>query len=441
MAESRKKQTVVLVSLNVPGHYSLALGYLKNYAYADKALAAATRIRIYEAEVPKHTLLSALKILMMRPKIVGFSCNIWNIRRSLKVSRCIKRICPSVTIVFGGQEVTNSGIDYISANPFIDILVDGEGEGPFRDVLRHLVLDDPETLDSVHGIRFRRGGAVVVNEPAEPIAELDSIPSPYLSGDVSIPSGSHLGMMLETARGCRYRCGFCFEGLRFKTVRSFSIQRVEEEIKNAVANGVNSFHILDPVLGNADSARLVEINRIINENIRPLGNYHLSVEVHAELITEEQTKLLSHFSVFDIGLQSVNRNALKNINRSVRWPRFIAGVNMLKRLKGQSNIYILLGLPGENFYEFLQSVKFARELQVPRLFINHLCILNGTDLRNKAEEMKIRYSSVPPYIVRGNATFTDSTVHLANLFSMSVMREHDALINRNLSAFWEEQYD
>ena len=204
-----------------------------------------------------------------------------------------------------------------------------------------------------------------------------------------------------------------------------------------VQKGVRSFHILDPILGNSDKERLNRVNGIIEKYIVSLKNYSLSVEVYAEHINEDMIGLLKNFTMFDIGLQSITPAALRNIRRGYVRNRFLKGVNLLKRLNQQTNIYLLLGLPGENFFLFLQGVRFTILLDVSRLFINHLLILNGTQLRNESRKHKLRFSKLPPYITLSNTTFSEHEIFLARVFGDTIIKEHDAKI-RQFLPMWRE---
>jgi len=417
---------VVLVALNKSNNYALALGYLKLYAQADAELNSRITFRELQLNAETRTFSVALQIAIQRPGIVAFSCNVWNIHRILKVVKHLRRFCPSVPIIFGGQEVTNSQIDYMGRCPQVDVLVDGEGEETFRRVLRSFVLADGESLAEIPGIQYRADGRVHTTPRAEAIADLSVIPSPYLADLIDVMPDAHLGMMIETARGCRFRCTFCFEGSRFKKIRYFPMARVEAEIAHMTARGVREFHILDPILANADSERLIEMNRIIEQHILPHGSHTLSVEVHAELLKEETVGLLKHFTLFDVGLQSVNAIAMKHIRRGVNWDRFLKGIELLRPLPGRTNLYVLAGLPGENFFLFLRSVRFAFDLNVPRLFINRLCVLNGTELSTDAAGLKLRHSKTPPYIAMSNYSFSEHEMQLGDIFGKTLMREHGA---------------
>jgi len=260
------------------------------------------------------------------------------------------------------------------------------------------------------------------------LADLNVIPSPYLHGDIVIRPEHNLGMMVETSRGCRYKCAFCFEGGRFPNVRCFSMERVEDEISAMARRGVRTYHVLDPILANADPGRLEAFHRIVEKHLRPRGPYTLSVEVHAELLRPETMKYLRSFTAFDVGLQSITPEALRWLKRSLSLDRFREGVRLLGELDRQTNLYLILGLPGENFFRHLNSIRFCVEQNASRLFLNHLCVLNGTALRREAERTQLRFARTPPYVAHSNYSFSELDMQLGHVFGNTVMREHDAQV-------------
>ncbi|MCE5324350.1 radical SAM protein [bacterium] len=421
-----KRARIALISLNIERNYALALYYLKLYALQDPDLRDRLNINIIEMGVRISPVLAALRIALTRPSIAGFSCNIWNIRRTLETIRILKRLLPKVVVIIGGQEITNSEIDYLKEHPEVDICVDGEGEETFRRLLRSYIFDDMSSLDDIPAISFRKGDRQVSNPPGMLIDNLDSIPSPYLAHEIRIGKHNHLGIMIETSRGCRFRCTFCFEGKKYAGVRYFSISRVEKEIADAVKNGVRHFHFLDPIVGNNDISRLEQISNILSKHVAGCGKYTCSVEIYAELINDKNVGLLKHFTLFDVGLQSINPSALTAINRTFVRDRFINGVRLLQALNKHVSVYLLLGLAGDNFFSFLEGVRFVYSLNVDKLFINLLCVLNGTQLRTDAARLGITYMQDPPYFVLKNDTFSEAELAMAKVFAETITKEHGA---------------
>lgn len=413
----------LLVALNTPGYYNLANHYLKLYAAKDTALMR--QCRIYSAEyelcVADRDILN--NVSKLRPDLVAFSCYVWNISKALTLARSIKSILPEVKVVFGGQEVTNSTICYLEKYPFLDIIVDGEGEEAFYRLLQSMVGDDFQSLRTIGGIQYRLGDSWLRNEPAAEPLDLDQIPSPYLENVVSIPPRSPLGVMIDHVRGCPGICAFCFEALRARRPRAFSTERVKAEVEWALVHGHDYLHLMDPVLAMNDSCRLESLHRIFEE-ARQRSRFRVSVEIYAENINSRNWQLFDCYQVFDVGLQTINPCANRAIHRKFRMDDFVSGFELLKNLGQSINLYLIYGLPGDDYQEFMKGVCFADSLGASKVFLNKLCILDGTPLRRDARKYKMEYHYRPPYEVISNTTYSFQDVAKSESFARNYMRYH-----------------
>src|SRR4051794_38452050 len=107
--------TVLLVQLPIPplgpspirGNVPLAGAYLKLFA-DQKGLGSFFNIEVFPAGLANTLGDQALVEVLARrnPWLVGFTCYVWNIDRTLWVARALKRRCPAVQIVLGGPEIT-----------------------------------------------------------------------------------------------------------------------------------------------------------------------------------------------------------------------------------------------------------------------------------------------------------------------------------------------
>src|SRR4030042_1671255 len=130
------KTRVLLVAINMPGYYSLPVRILSLLPAQSKDLDAGFDVRYVET-TNKDDIRPLMEcILQWRPQIVGLSVNIWNLLKCKALAAAIKQELPDTCIICGGQEVTNSVVDYLSEVPPFDYLIDGEGEIPFPQFLQ-----------------------------------------------------------------------------------------------------------------------------------------------------------------------------------------------------------------------------------------------------------------------------------------------------------------
>ncbi len=77
------------------------------------------------------------EILAAEPWMVGFTCYLWNIERTLWIAAELKRARPELLIIIGGPEVTADN-EWVLAHPAVDYAAIGEGEQTFAELLEAL---------------------------------------------------------------------------------------------------------------------------------------------------------------------------------------------------------------------------------------------------------------------------------------------------------------
>ena len=439
--DADKKSKVLLVAINTPGYYSLPVRILSLRAMTDNAIRQRYDVRFIEWENPLYARTDkadledlAAFINATEPLVVGFSMNIWNREACRQIAGDIKAGRPECCIIAGGQEVTNSVIDYLEAIPELDYIIDGEGERPFIEFLDALNptsnrLPNPE---KVSGLHYRSTIGSAFTGPAHVLQDLDDNPSIILAGMAPANEKDRLGVLLESSRGCPFRCSFCFEGAKREKLRSASVTRLCREIDHMVAAGSRYFHVMDPILCNNNLDRLAGLAAHFKKIRQQHGHLSISVETYADQITQSVAEHLQEFTMLDIGLQSTNPQTLQAIRRHFDKPKFIAGVERVNRAGTRTNIYLILGLPYETAASFFDGIQFATGCRPTQIFINELLLLNGTELRQRAQEYDYIFDPQPPYTVYGSKWLSPDLVILLKTIAKNIEHRYN-LSNRNFA--------
>ncbi len=341
--------------------------------------------------------------------LVAFSCYIWNIEATLKLAADLKQLRPGTVIVLGGPEASHGVFELMGHNPAVDMVIRGEGESSFRDTLQALAgtatwEDAAAGLSEVEGITFRTGGEIVANPERTPVADLDTLPSPFAAGlvDLSKPL-----IYYETSRGCPFSCAFCMSSLE-KGVRSYSPDRIEADLNLLMAAGVRTVKLVDRTF-NYDAVRANRIWEYILDHNRESA-FHF--EIAADLLTDENIELLKQVSAgwfrFEIGVQSEGEETLDRVGRSSDLTRLFANVRRLVTETAVTvHLDLVAGLPHEDFDGFLRSLQQVFDLLSPgtgrrettafHIQVEPLKVLKGSPMRAIAREEGYRFSATPPY--------------------------------------------
>ncbi|MDC0336060.1 hypothetical protein OAN24_04085, partial [Pseudodesulfovibrio sp.] len=171
--------------------------------------------------------------------VLGLSSYCWNARLSQLLFRKMKERAPETVCIAGGPEfdlaTPESCQKYLRGNPDLDFYVVREGELTSAAIIAGLAKGTP-----VADIKEQCLPGAMSLDPAgnlfpfshrERIKELDSIPSPYLSGIMDCFFDRGFMPFIQSSRGCPYTCAYCAAGDSwYGKVYHFSLERTKAEL-------------------------------------------------------------------------------------------------------------------------------------------------------------------------------------------------------------------
>lgn len=353
------------------------------------------------------------RILADAPRWVGFSIYLWNRDLALATARVLRARRPDLVILAGGSEAT-ADPDGILADPAMDLVLPGEGEELIVETVKLLLLG-------------RTPGAIQALLRPSPVADLASLPSPYLDGTLN-PS-DYSGQLWELSRGCPFKCDFCFESRGDAGIRRIPMERLEAELRLFETRGVSQVFVLDPTF-NFDRARAKEVLRLIAASAPAI---HFFFEIRSEFIDRELAGLFASIRcTLQIGLQSARDGVLKNINRRIDPGAFESRILMLHRAGATYGFDLIYGLPGDDLPGFKASLDFALGLAPNHLDIFCLAVLPGTRLHDTAPAFGLEHQPENPYLVTGSPSFPPADLAQA----ARIARACDVFYNEGKAVPW-----
>ena len=407
-------RSVLFVQLPIPpagpapiyGNVPLAAGYLILHA-RSRGLEEHFRFEILPPKICNyHSDLGIVEeILVREPGIVGFSCYLWNIDRTLWIAAQLKRLRPEMIIVLGGPEITNDNA-WVFASGVIDYAAIGEGEQTFSELLEAM-LDGEEGRRMIPGLWRATNPQIPLFR--KPIANLDDVSSPYLQGILN--AADERMLLLETIRGCVFKCKFCYYPKSYDSLYFVSEEKIIANLKHARDAGVTEVVLLDPTLNQRkDFDGFLRL--LARENHDQQFTYF--GELRAEGIKPETAKLLraANFTEVEIGLQSIDPTTQDLMDRRNNLKAFERGVTALMDAGIRVKVDLIIGLPGDTVasvrrgFEYLSTNKLFTSTQV-----FNLAILPGTAFRSEAEQLGLRFQPRPPYYVLETPTLQSSDLY------------------------------
>jgi hopanoid C-3 methylase len=158
----------------------------------------------------------ARELAAFEPHVVGTTSMTTDVYQALAVLRMARQIVPDALTVVGGHAATLQ--PSVFDEPFVDVVVQGEGELTFEELVR--TWDGQRgrgdrRFPGVAGLRFRdERGTVVKNEKRQQTKNLDDLPAPdrrllaRYKGRYFFTVARNMASIF-TSRGCSFDCNFC----------------------------------------------------------------------------------------------------------------------------------------------------------------------------------------------------------------------------------------
>ena len=201
-------------------------------------------------EVERATLDVVDEIDLSQYSLVGLSVGALQLGASLYLARVIKARAPGLRIVLGGGSVLGQpGRTLLELVPWIDAVVDGEGEDALAALATHECWDE-QTLSSVPNLHYRRAEGGVARSKTAVMANLNDAALPDM--DEFYAAARRIGyppadlvMPLEASRGCAWEhrkndgqlhgCTFCGLYRNSPNFREKRTDKIISEIQGGVA--------------------------------------------------------------------------------------------------------------------------------------------------------------------------------------------------------------
>lgn len=321
------------------------------------------------------------KLKNFSPEVIFFPTTTPTIKSDVKFFSEFKK---TLLFCFGPH---TSGIpeETLKEFPALKGVIVGEPEFTALEIAERI--KNRDSLKGVKGLVYREGEEIFSNERREWINNLDILPFPcwelFPLKHYRIPLLDVCYLLVETSRGCPYRCSFCVVNLIHGNIfRKKSIPKILEEIKTGISKfQINFFHLwADTTFLNKDSA--IEFSTaILKENLKIKWVCNL----RAEAITEESAKFLKKAGCFmvSIGGESGNQNILDKMEKKLSLHTLKNSVEILKKTGIKTVIFFIIGYPEEKEEQINETFKFALSLLPDYLTFYPPVPYPGTELYKK----------------------------------------------------------
>lgn len=304
------------------------------------------------------------------PKVVGISCLTPSAPQCFKIAEKIKEVNKSVKIIMGNIHAGVFARDILKKG-YADAVVHGEGEDVIVELVRRL--RDGEEPCGLKGVSYiGKDNEIFISEDILLIRELNSLPFPawhlfpyekygLLSfADIKKPVLTVLG-----TRGCPYNCSFCSLKYFGRGYRTRDVSNVVDEIEYLIDRfHIKQFGFVDPIFPlDKEHAR-----RFSREMIKRGVNRKVvwTTETRPDMMDYDIALMLKEAGARRIifGIESGVPELLKKINKNYNLERVKEAVKACKKAGLETIGLFMIGLPGERRELTLQTIRFAKEIDI-----------------------------------------------------------------------------
>lgn len=302
------------------------------------------------------------------PDIVGITVWTTFAASAFKIASIIKKMNKDMPVIMGGPHISIKYDEVLKICPDVDILVRGEGEETFLEMVRTMkgkvdVKFEVKELKDICGISYRKNGKIFHNPPRNFIKGLDTIPFP--ARDLLLNNASYnsedMGLLM-TSRGCPYNCTYCATSIWERKTRYRSPDNVIEEIKFVMDTyGTTQFTFKDDSF-TVNRRRVHEFcDRLIKENIKIKWDCNTRVDLVDEELLRKMKK--SGCNSIKVGIETGSGKILKLINKKITFDQCRRTAKLFKKAGIHWTGYFMAGVPSETKEDIYSTLKFMRELK------------------------------------------------------------------------------
>jgi radical SAM superfamily enzyme YgiQ (UPF0313 family) len=287
------------------------------------------------------------------------------IKETVEIARAAKELYPDKPVVLGGWHPSLLPHQTLAA-PYIDIVVKGQGEDAFLEIVQRI--EAGESMKGVQGVGYKEDGHIVFNQPRElkPIRELP--PKAYHLADFDAYERvcGRRWAMYTSSLACPYNCAYCTNnsvyGRKWNALEPE--QFVEETMDLTTRYNLQLLWVVDDNFL-VDRDRAVGIAEGL---VRRNAKFDWSIQASTNLVnrlTVDELKLLRRAGLSQVaqGVDSGSSKVMHLMNKDFQKIETVyAAASKLTKAGIRPSFNMIFGFPGEGDVERRESIQLIMDI-------------------------------------------------------------------------------
>lgn len=314
------------------------------------------------------------RVKKINPEIVVIETTTHSINYDIELTKKIKAILPSISIIFTGPHVTVFAREILGQNDVIDFITLGEYEFTLAELIHRL---STKTGDyNIDGLALRSERGIWVSENRGFIEDVNELPFPAFelfpcneAPDLSIYYDGICtykpAVTLHSSRGCPFKCDFClWNQVMYSNnkYRMYSPKRVVDEVEYVIKKfGAREIYFDDDDFC-ANKKHVLEVcGEIKKRNLK----LKWSCMGDAMVTDEEMIKAMAEAGCIfmKFGVESGNEKILKNIGKPLKPEKAVEISKLCRKYRIRFHATFSFGLDGETRYTMVDTLKLANKIK------------------------------------------------------------------------------
>ncbi len=304
----------------------------------------------------------------LAPDVVGCTAITPSIYAAERVLEIAREVCPDAVRVLGGIHATFMYRQVLSEAPWIDVIVRGEGEAIFSELIRAIDAGRwPADRSRILGLAYRDGDEIVATKAAPTVRDLDAIQPDWSllewSKYVYVPLGVRVAIP-NMARGCPFTCSFCSQWKFWRDYRVRDPKKVVDEIETLVnEHGVGFFILADeePTIHRKKFVAFCE--ELIARGLPDRVKWGINTRVTDILRDESLLPLYRRAGLVHVslGTEAAAQLRLDRFNKETRIEDNRRAIELLRKADIFIEAQFIVGLENETRETLEETYRMARE--------------------------------------------------------------------------------